>query len=69
MIPRELEHKVVVIGNGALSGAAQLLLRQEDISRIRALAQKSRHVNLGGNSLFNRHFMEAMLFGDNNLFD
>ena len=69
LIPRELEHRVVVIGNGALSGAAQLLLRQEDISRIRELAQKSHHVNLGGNSLFNRHFMEAMLFGDNNLFD
>ena len=69
LIPRELEHKVVVIGNGALSGAAQLLLRQEDISRIRELAQKSHHVNLGGNSLFNRHFMEAMLFGDDDLFD
>ena len=69
LIPRELEHRVVVIGNGALSGGAQLLLRQEDISRIRELAQKSRHVNLGGNSLFNRHFMEAMLFGNDDLFD
>lgn len=69
LIPKELEHRVAVIGNGALSGAAQLLLRQEDICRIRELVQKSRHVNLGGNSLFNRHFMEAMLFGDDDLFD
>ena len=69
LIPRELEHRVTVIGNGALSGASQLLLRQEDIRLIRELAQNSRHVNLGGNSLFNRHFMEAMLFGDDNIFD
>ena len=69
LIPRELENRVAVIGNGALSGAAQLLLRQEDVCRIRELAQNSRHVNLGGSSLFNRNFMEAMLFGDNDLFD
>ena len=67
LIPRELAHRVTVICNGALSGTAQLLLRQEDMGHIRELAQRSRHVNLGGNSLFNRHFMEAMLFGDDDL--
>ena len=67
LIPRQLEHKVQVIGNAALSGASQLLLRREDISLVRNLTQQCHPVNLGGNSRFNQYFMDAMLFGEEDL--
>lgn len=62
LIPPALKENVVILGNAALSGAASLLLDREQIIAAEELAKHSRHVNLGGNSRFNEHFMEAMLF-------
>ena len=62
LIPRELIGKVRVIGNAALTGAAQLLLDEGRIPEIRRIAASSKHWNLGGNPLFNELYMENMLF-------
>ena len=64
LIPGELEKKVCVLGNAALSGAARLLLDREQISGAEQLAERCVHVNLGGNSRFSQYFMEEMLFGE-----
>ncbi|MBO5322812.1 MAG: DUF4445 domain-containing protein [Oscillospiraceae bacterium] len=69
LIPRALEGRVTILGNGALSGAAQLLLCREAVSRARELAQHATHVTLSGNSHFNQHFWEAMFFGDEDIFE
>lgn len=64
LIPEALEEKVKVIGNASLSGAVQLLLRKGDAERVRAIAKCSRHVNLGGNPMFNEKYIDKMFFGD-----
>ena len=69
LIPEQLEDRVVILGNSALSGAARLLLDQNLITVSEKLAQNSTHVTLSGNSRFNQHFMDAMLFGDERFFD
>lgn len=69
LIPGSLQNRVQVLGNSALSGAARLLLNRTLISDARKLAEKAVPVTLSGNSCFNRHFMNAMLFGEEDLFD
>ena len=64
LIPEELSEKVVIIGNAALSGAAQLLLHTPSIKRAQEIAERSIHVNLGGNPKFNERYMDNMFFGD-----
>ena len=64
LIPRELENRVKILGNSALSGAAKLLLDRRNVISARELAKKAVSVTLSGNSRFSTHFMEAMLFGD-----
>ena len=62
LIPMKLKDRVSVLGNAALSGAARVLLNREDISRAAELAECAKTVQLGGNSRFSEHFMDAMLF-------
>lgn len=62
LIPPELEDRVIVLGNAALSGASRMLLNRETMLEAKTLAQNTTHVNLGGNSRFNQHFMDAMMF-------
>lgn len=62
LIPAELTERVVIIGNAALAGAAQILLDREKIQQVRQIAASSRHWNLGGNPRFNEYYMNAMLF-------
>ena len=62
LIPRELENRVIILGNAALSGASRILLNREAILEAKTLALNTTHVNLGGNSRFNAHFMDAMMF-------
>ena len=69
LIPPNLQKKVCVLGNAALSGAAKILLDKQEMARAEQTAQCARHVNLGGSSRFNQHFMEAMLFGEDDLFN
>ena len=64
LIPEELEPKVKVIGNAALSGAIRLLLHTPSIDDAQRIAASAVHVNLGGNPKFNERYMEKMFFGD-----
>lgn len=68
LFPAGLADRVKILGNSALSGAAGLLLDREGIPGARKLAKEAISVTLSGNSRFNRHFMNAMLFGEDDLF-
>ncbi len=69
LLPAAWKSKVQVLGNAALSGAAALLLDPPKQKTAAALAARGISVDLGGNSRFNRHFMEQILFGDTDLFE
>lgn len=69
LIPASLQDRVQVLGNAALTGAAQMLLDQRQISPVSQLACHSQHLNLGGNPTFNQSYMEQMLFGASDLFN
>lgn len=62
LIPAELAGKVRILGNAALTGASMLLLDQNRLDEIRAIKERSKHVNLGGNPAFNEHYMDQMFF-------
>lgn len=68
LIPGGLQNRVKILGNSALSGAARLLLNRDQIPVARELARAAEPVVLSGSSRFNRHFMNAMLFGDEDIF-
>ena len=63
LIPPELTDRVRVLGNAALSGAAQTLLDRTCVPALERIAAHSRHVALGGNPRFNEHYIDQMLFG------
>ncbi|MGI5976631.1 MAG: ASKHA domain-containing protein [Candidatus Limivicinus sp.] len=67
LIPQSLEKKAVVIGNAALSGAAEILLNRRQKELAYKLASESQHINLGGNPKFNENYIEEMMFGDDEL--
>ena len=69
LIPKQLKDRVVILGNSALSGAGRLLLDQKLIADAEKLAQNAIHVTLSGNSRFNQHFINAMLFGEDDIFE
>ena len=62
LIPPILRDRVKVLGNAALKGAEQMLLDPAKIQKAERIASLSRHVDLGGNPLFNDLFVENMLF-------
>ena len=64
LIPEAFMEKTEVLGNAALSGAVQLLLDCNGRKTAERLAEKSVHLNLGGNPKFNENYIEHMLFPD-----
>lgn len=62
LIPPAMQDRVEIIGNAALTGAARMLLDQNQVVTAKKLAEGSKHLNLGGNPAFNTHYMEQMLF-------
>lgn len=62
LLPALLVGRVRVIGNAALSGAARLLLSQDEEAAAQDIARRAQHVNLGGNPRFNERYVEHMLF-------
>lgn len=62
LLPAELIDRTVVIGNAALDGAVMTLLRGESQQELRSIAACARHVDLGGNALFNERYVENMFF-------
>ena len=64
LIPVGLQNRVHILGNAALSGAGEILLNRDHLEIIRAIAKESTHLNLGGTPQFNAHYIEQMLFCD-----
>ncbi len=62
LFPKELLPKAKVIGNAALHGAEMILLSEEKKEESRRIAAISRHVDLGGDPVFNEQFIECMDF-------
>lgn len=62
LIPPTLQNRVRILGNAALSGAGELLLNQNRLETLRAIAGNATHLNLGGNPKFNDHYITQMLF-------
>ena len=51
-----------MLGNAALTGAVEMLLDRTLQVSAKDIAGKSKHVNLGGNKVFNEWFVEKMMF-------
>ena len=64
LIPEVLVPRAKVIGNAALSGASELLLNRTQIESAQKIANRSRHIPLAGDPMFNDTYIENMLFGD-----
>ena len=62
LFPQTLAARARALGNGALTGAARMLLDRRQQARGIALTRLARHVDLGGDPKFNQHFIERMLF-------
>ena len=62
LIPQSLCKQVKVLGNASLAGTAEMLLNQNLQRKANEIAGKAKHINLGGNKLFNELYIEKMLF-------
>ncbi len=62
LLPAELTHRVAVLGNAALTGAAMLLLREELRPACERLAKETRVVELATHPVFAGEYMERMRF-------
>lgn len=62
LIPRELEGKIKIVGNAALSGASMLLLNKNARSEAIRIAREARTVELSVNKSFAERYMYGMMF-------
>ncbi|SKC77117.1 ASKHA domain-containing protein [Maledivibacter halophilus] len=64
LFPKELEDRIKLVGNGALSGAIALLLDADQKTSENSIVSKSKEIELSGNTTFSDYYVEGMLFGD-----
>lgn len=62
LMPKGIEERARVLGNGALAGACRILLHRRDVRELERIAGCARHVELGGDAMFNERYVENMLF-------
>ncbi|MBO2516391.1 MAG: hypothetical protein CW338_03825 [Clostridiales bacterium] len=62
LIRREWKDRIVSLGNAAVMGAGMMLLDQDQIDEMRRISAMCSHIDLGGNPVFNRLFIEYMTF-------
>ncbi len=62
LIPPGSKDKAMVIGNGALSGASEIVLNKLSIEKCRGIADKCRDVELSTNPYFMEEFIKQMSF-------
>ena len=62
LLPQAFIQRTKVIGNAALDGTAMTLLQGACQQEMRRIAACARHVDLGGNALFNEQYVENMFF-------
>ena len=64
LLPRELIGRICILGNAALTGAAMTLTDPNAHEHLAHLASLAAHINLGGNPSFSAHYIDRMIFGD-----
>lgn len=62
LLPDVSINKIEYIGNGALSGAAKLLLQEITMKEAGEISQKVQHIDLSGKEAFEKEFIKAMIF-------
>lgn len=62
LIPRELENKIVSVGNAAGAGAVAILLSSSAREAARNICEKSDYTELSGNAYFMDKYIEEMTF-------
>lgn len=64
LFPEALAEHAAVIGNGALAGAAVLLLDRSFWSALDVIRSRGQELPLSGNPVFSERYVENMLFGE-----
>ncbi len=62
LIPRELDGKIVSVGNVAGAGAVAFLLSAEAREAMKTISQKSEYTELSGDAFFMEAFVDEMMF-------
>ena len=62
LFPMEFKNKVTILGNAALKGAASMLTDTMLIDRAHNIVGNTECINLGGNSTFNKFYIDEMFF-------
>ena len=64
LLPREFIPRARILGNAALSGAAMTLAHPTARPHLDEIAARAKHINLGGNPAFSNHYINRMIFGE-----
>ena len=59
-----LTERTRILGNAALTGAAMTLTDPQAHERLDHIASLAAHINLGGDPSFSEHYIDRMIFGD-----
>ena len=62
LFPQALAKRAAVMGNGALAGAAALLLDREAWKALEVIRARGKEMPLSGNQVFARRYAENLLF-------
>lgn len=62
LLPKELRDKIIPIGNGALAGAAKMLLSKKYLEMSAKIAEKSKCVELATSAYFAEKYIDCMSF-------
>lgn len=62
LFPAEIKNKVTILGNAALQGAAAMLTEETLKEKATSLTKTSKHIELGGNTIFNQNYVANMFF-------
>ncbi len=62
LIPPALKDRVEIIGNGALAGAAMLLLQSDQTAQIEQIQRMATELNLSSNPVFSDLYIDGMIF-------
>ena len=63
LIPEGTSEKTLVLGNGAITGAAMLLLNRSNIAALDNIIKSCEYIELSGNDKFMEHYIDSMSFG------
>ena len=62
LLPADFQGKIEYLGNGAGFGAVDLVFSEENREKIKKIATNSKSIELGGNPLFNKKYIENLNF-------